>query len=113
MVFFFVKPKLSYESHLSRHTSEPLKKYKKIIEKCPKMPQNGQKFVKIMMQTKVHWCSVFNSFYLFHRDAKHRKHKQILGQNCFENVVSDFWGKKILIVLKIFIKKVDLKGNFK
>ena len=28
------------------------------------------------MQTKVHWCSVFNNFFVFHPEAKHRKHKQ-------------------------------------
>ena len=39
------------------------------------MPKNRQKFKKkIMMQTKVHWCSVFNSFFVFHPEAKHRKH---------------------------------------
>ena len=43
-----------------------------------------------MMKTKVHWWSVFNCFFVFHPEAKDRKHKIILGQNCFENVVSDF-----------------------
>ena len=55
------------------------------------MAQNGQKFVKFMVLTKVHWCSVFNTFFVFHPEAKDRKNfKKILGQNCFENGVSDF-----------------------
>ena len=43
------------------------------------MPQNVLKFLKFMIQTKVHWCSVFNSFFLFHPEANHGKHKKNLG----------------------------------
>ena len=64
------------------------------------------------MQTKVHWCSVFNSFFVFHPGAQHRKHKKKLGQNFFENVVSDF-EKNAQFCLKCTMKKkVFLKANF-
>ena len=51
-----------------------LKKYEKRGGKAGKKPQNGQQIVKFMMLTKVHWCLVFNSFFVFYPEAKHRKH---------------------------------------
>ena len=50
---FFLKPKLPDKSHLSRHTSKPMKKCKNIRnqavkqQKCPKM--DFKKMVKCMM----------------------------------------------------------------
>ena len=41
---FFLQPKLLYDSHISRHTSEPINKIVKIIElgrKAAKMTKNG------------------------------------------------------------------------
>ena len=40
---FFLKPKLQYESHLSRHTSEPMKK--KILETRPQSSKNAPKWI--------------------------------------------------------------------
>ena len=83
-IYVFLKPKLPYESHLSRYTSETLKKIVNILE-------TRFQSSKFMLKTKVHWCSAFNSFFVFHPEAKQRKYiKKILGQNCFENGVSDF-----------------------
>ena len=56
MFDFFLKPKFPYESHLSMHTSEPLKKIVQILEtrlQSCKNSQNGQKIVKLMMYTKL------------------------------------------------------------
>ena len=93
-VFFlqnFIKP---YESHLSRHTFNPLKKIVKIIKKKigskqPKCPKIDKKNCKTHDVDKVHWWQVFKSFFVFHPEAKHRKLLK-KGQNCFKNVVSDF-----------------------
>ena len=41
------------------------------------------------MQTKIHWCSVFNTFFVFNLRVQRRKHQKKIRQNCFENVVSD------------------------
>ena len=44
-----------------------------------------------MKETKLHWCLVFNSFFVFHPESKHKKtFKKKLGPNGFENVISDF-----------------------
>ena len=70
---FFLKPKLPYESHLSRHTSKPKNKIVKIIETSPQSSKTAPKwikFVKCMMLTNVHWCLVFNSFLMFYPLAK-------------------------------------------
>ena len=42
------KPKYRYESHLSRHTAEPLKKIVKILETRPQSSKNAQKSIKII-----------------------------------------------------------------
>ena len=47
MFDFFLSPKLLYESHLSRHASEPLKKIVQILETRPQSSKNAQKFTKI------------------------------------------------------------------
>ena len=44
--FLFLKPKSPYESHLSRHTSEPMKFFKKIIENRPQSSKNAPKWIK-------------------------------------------------------------------
>ena len=44
---FFLKAKLPYESHLSRHTSEPMKKIVKIIETRSQSSKNAPKWIKI------------------------------------------------------------------
>ena len=45
--FFSRKPKLLYKSHLSRHTSEPMKKMVIIIETRPQSSKNAPKWIKI------------------------------------------------------------------
>ena len=40
---FFLKPKLPYESHNSRHASKPLKKIVKILKTGPQSSKNAQK----------------------------------------------------------------------
>ena len=44
--FFFKKPKLPYVSHLSRHTSEPIRKNVKILETRPQSSKNAPKRIK-------------------------------------------------------------------
>ena len=44
---FFKKPTLLYESHLSRHTSQPLKKIVYILETGLQSSKNAQKWTKI------------------------------------------------------------------
>ena len=44
--FLKKKPKYPYESHLARHTSEPLEKIVKILETRPQSSKNAQKSVK-------------------------------------------------------------------
>ena len=47
MLNFFSKlPKLPYESHLSRHTSEPIKKIGNILENRPQSSKNAKQFKK-------------------------------------------------------------------
>ena len=41
-------PKSPYESHLARHTGEPLKKIVKILEARPQSSKNAQKSIKII-----------------------------------------------------------------
>ena len=43
----FLKPKLPYESHPSRHTSKPLKKIVKILETRLQSNKNAPKWTKI------------------------------------------------------------------
>ena len=43
---FFLKPKLPYDSHLSRHTAEPLKKFVKILETRLQSSTNAPKCTK-------------------------------------------------------------------
>jgi len=45
---FEKKPKYPYESHLARHTAEPLKKIVKILETRPQSSKNAQKSIKII-----------------------------------------------------------------
>ena len=61
-----LKPKLPYESHLSRHTSEHLKNIVKILEtrlQSSKDAPQWTKICKIHDVDKVHWCLVFKSFF--------------------------------------------------
>ena len=78
---FFKLLKLPYESHLSRRS--------KIVKILENRPQSSKNSPKLMVKTKIHWCLVFNSFFVFYPKAKHRKHKKILGQKWIENVVSE------------------------
>ena len=43
---FFLKSILPYESHLSRHTSEPMRKNVKILETRPQSSKNYPKWIK-------------------------------------------------------------------
>ena len=59
----------------------------------------------------MHWCLVFNSFFVFHSEAKHRKHKSILGTNFFENVVSNFEEKNLNLALVHLIYGIFYHGK--
>ena len=43
---FFLKGKITYESHLSRHTSEPMRKNVKIFETRLQSSKNAPKWIK-------------------------------------------------------------------
>ena len=47
MFDFFLKPQSPYESHLSRHTSEPIKKVVKTIEIKLQSSKNAPKWIHI------------------------------------------------------------------
>ena len=65
------------------------------------MPQNEQNLVKFMMKTKVHWCSVFDSFFVFHPEAKHRKHKKSWDKNVLEMSYQIVEEKNINLALNV------------
>ena len=74
-----------------------------------KMAQKLIKLVKFMMQTKVHWCLVFNSFFVFHSGAQHRKHKKKLTR-LFQKFGLRFLTKNCNCSLNVLF--VLLKANF-
>ena len=45
---YFKEPKLPYESHLSRHISEPLRKIVEILETRSQSSKNVQKWINII-----------------------------------------------------------------
>ena len=81
------------ESHLTSHTSDPLKKIVKILETRPQSSKNGQKMMKNLK--KGHWCLVCNSFFVF------------LCDNIFffKFVGEQVFRKKVFLVKKVFSLK--------
>ena len=87
---FFIKPKLPYESHLSRHTSEPRKEILKIIETRPQSSKNAQKWIKICKIYDVGKSTLvfgFQQLFSVQSLTLAQKTEKKLRKNCFENVV--------------------------
>ena len=87
------QPKLSYESHLTSHTSETVKKLVRILETGTQSSKNAQNWLKIL---KIHDVDkstlVFSLKYLFvfPPEAQHTKHKKKLDKTVFKKVVLEF-----------------------
>ena len=65
------------------------------------------------MQTKVNWCSVFNSFLCSILEISIENIKKMFGQNDFESIISDFLNKIFFLPLMYFEEKNYFKSSVK
>ena len=106
---------MPYESHVSRHTSEPLKKVVKILETRPQSSKSAETLTK---NCKIHNVDKsillfgFQKLFVFHPEPEHRKQKKISwDKTVIENVVSYLWTKIKILPWISFEKNVFLKSN--